>query len=63
MMWQSLLKLRALPDETQVYCGHEYTAANIKFCKTIEPDNADLAAREREVDAACWPPASRRFPR
>jgi hydroxyacylglutathione hydrolase len=49
MMWQSLLKLRALPDDTQVFCGHEYTASNIKFCKTIEPDNADLAAREREV--------------
>src|SRR5437868_719844 len=49
MMWKSLLKLRDLPDDTQVYCGHEYTAANIKFAKTIEPDNADLAAREREV--------------
>jgi hydroxyacylglutathione hydrolase len=48
-MWDSLLKLRALPDDTRVFCGHEYTAANIKFCKTIEPDNADLAAREREV--------------
>jgi hydroxyacylglutathione hydrolase len=49
MMWASLLKLRALPDATQVYCGHEYTAANIRFAKTIEPDNKDLAAREREV--------------
>lgn len=49
MMWQSLLKLRALPDDTRVYCGHEYTAANIRFAKTIEPDNAALAAREREV--------------
>jgi len=49
MMWQSLLKLRALPDDTKVFCGHEYTAANIRFCKTIEPDNPDLAARESEV--------------
>jgi hydroxyacylglutathione hydrolase len=49
MMWQSLLKLRALPDATQVYCGHEYTAANIRFAKTIEPDNKDLAAREQDV--------------
>ena len=49
MMWKSLLKLRALPDATQVFCGHEYTAANIRFAKTIEPDNKDLAAREREV--------------
>jgi len=50
MMWASLLKLRALPDDTQVFCGHEYTAANIRFCKTIEPDNADLIAREKEVE-------------
>ncbi len=49
MMWQSLLKLRALPDATKVYCGHEYTAANIRFAKTIEPDNTDLAAREQDV--------------
>jgi hydroxyacylglutathione hydrolase len=49
MMWQSLLKLRALPDDTQIYCGHEYTLANIRFAKTIEPGNAALAAREQEV--------------
>lgn len=49
MLWQSLLKLRALPDDTRIFCGHEYTAANIRFCKTIEPDNVDLAARESEV--------------
>ena len=40
MMWQSLFKLRALPDDTRVFCGHEYTAANIRFAKTIEPGNA-----------------------
>ncbi|MGZ5829613.1 MAG: hydroxyacylglutathione hydrolase [Xanthobacteraceae bacterium] len=49
MMWQSLLKLRALPDDTQLFCGHEYTAANIRFAKTIEPNNKALAAREQEV--------------
>jgi len=49
MMWQSLLKLRELPDATRVYCGHEYTAANIRFAKTIEPDNRNLAAREQDV--------------
>jgi len=48
-MWQSLLKLRALPDDTHVFCGHEYTAANVRFAKTIEPDNAALKAREQEV--------------
>ena len=63
MMWQSLLKLRALPDDTRVYCGHEYTQANIRFAKTIEPDNKALAAREHEVDAAARRAASRRFPR
>jgi hydroxyacylglutathione hydrolase len=49
MMWKSLLKLRDLPDDTQVYCGHEYTAANIKFAQTIEPDNPALVARAAEV--------------
>jgi len=49
MMWQSLLKLRGLPDDTQFFCGHEYTDANIRFAKTIEPDNKVLAARADEV--------------
>jgi hydroxyacylglutathione hydrolase len=49
MMWDSLLKLRALPDDTRFYCGHEYTAANIRFAKTIEPNNKALAARGAEV--------------
>ena len=49
MMWNSLLKLRALPDDTQFYCGHEYTDANIRFAKTVEPGNKALAARADEV--------------
>jgi hydroxyacylglutathione hydrolase len=49
MMWHSLLKLRALPDDTQFYCGHEYTEANIRFAKTVEPNNKALAARGAEV--------------
>jgi hydroxyacylglutathione hydrolase len=49
MMWNSLLKLRALPDGTRFYCGHEYTDANIRFAKTIEPHNKALAARADEV--------------
>jgi hydroxyacylglutathione hydrolase len=49
MMWTSLLKLRDLPDDTRVYCGHEYTAANIKFAQTIEPNNKALAARAAEA--------------
>ena len=45
-MYASLEKLRALPDATKVYCGHEYTLANIGFAKGVEPGNAALAARE-----------------
>src|SRR5947208_7480154 len=49
MMWDSLLKLRALPDDFKLYCGHEYTAANVKFALTVEPDNAALKARAEQV--------------
>lgn len=48
-MWDSLRRLRALPPETTVWCGHEYTEANGRFAATIEPNNADLAARLVEV--------------
>lgn len=48
-MWRSLVKLRDLPDDTEFYCGHEYTAANIKFARTIEPNNRALAEREAEA--------------
>jgi hydroxyacylglutathione hydrolase len=50
MMWASLTKLMALPDATRVYCGHEYTQSNGRFALTLEPGNAALAARMREVD-------------
>ncbi|WP_299817987.1 hydroxyacylglutathione hydrolase [uncultured Roseibium sp.] len=50
MMWSSLSKLaRKLPDDTVIYCGHEYTEANARFALTIEPENADLKARAQEV--------------
>ena len=39
VMWSSLVKLAALPGETEVYCGHEYTQANARFAVTIEPAN------------------------
>jgi hydroxyacylglutathione hydrolase len=45
VMWSSLVKLAALPGETQLYCGHEYTQANGRFAITIEPDNPLLKAR------------------
>ncbi|MGH6663918.1 MAG: hydroxyacylglutathione hydrolase [Pseudolabrys sp.] len=50
MMWRSLVKLRDLPNDTEIYCGHEYTAANIRFARTIEPNNAALAAREAQAN-------------
>jgi hydroxyacylglutathione hydrolase len=49
MMWNSLLKLRSLPDDFKLYCGHEYTASNVKFALTVDPDNPALKARAEEV--------------
>lgn len=51
-MWQSLSRLRALPDETRVYCAHEYTEANAAFALAVDPENATLAARAEAVRAA-----------
>ena len=51
MMWTSLKKLIALPADTAIYCGHEYTQANIKFALGIEPGNTALQKRAAEVDA------------
>ncbi|MBX9591615.1 MAG: hydroxyacylglutathione hydrolase [Hyphomonadaceae bacterium] len=50
MMWQSLKKLMALPKDTTVYCGHEYTQSNARFALTIEPENAQLQTRAEAVD-------------
>jgi hydroxyacylglutathione hydrolase len=49
MMWDSLKKLRTLPDSTEIYCGHEYTAANIKFALTVDKANPVLTARAAQV--------------
>ncbi|MDH4022120.1 MAG: hydroxyacylglutathione hydrolase [Gammaproteobacteria bacterium] len=48
-MWASLQKLMGLPDDMRVYCAHEYTQSNGRFAVTMEPENAELAARIREV--------------
>jgi hydroxyacylglutathione hydrolase len=50
MMWRSLQKLMALPPETQLYCGHEYTRANARFALTVEPGNEALQARAAEAE-------------
>ena len=44
-MHRSLAKLAALPDETLVYCAHEYTLANLKFAAAVEPGNPDIQNR------------------
>lgn len=49
-MWASLSTLARLPADTRVYCGHEYTQSNGRFALTLEPANADLVARMKEVD-------------
>lgn len=48
-MWASLSKLRALPDDTKVYCGHDYTAANVKFALSLEPANEGLKRKSNTV--------------
>ena len=48
-MWDSLGKLRALPDDTVVYCAHEYTASNAAFALSVDSGNADLVAYADEV--------------
>jgi len=50
-MWNSFTKLMALPDDTALYCGHEYTLANGVFAQKIEPDNEDIQRRREEVKA------------
>jgi hydroxyacylglutathione hydrolase len=50
-MWSSLDRLRRLPEDTRLYCGHEYTVANAKFALSVDPDNPALKARAAEAEA------------
>ena len=50
-MADSLAKLAALPDDTLVYCAHEYTVANLKFAQAVEPGNQGLALRMVDATA------------
>jgi hydroxyacylglutathione hydrolase len=50
-MWASLSKLAALPPETKVYCGHEYTASNGRFAMSVDAANVALTARMDAVNA------------
>lgn len=49
-MYASLQKLAGLPDETLVYCGHEYTLANIRFARVVEPGNQALLELEATTE-------------
>lgn len=62
-MRSSLAKLRALPDDTRVYCGHEYTEKNLTFAAAVEPDNPDIAeqraaARRLRAEGRATPPST-----
>lgn len=50
-MYASLQKIAALPAETQIYCGHEYSLANARFALAIEPENPQLVARVKDIEA------------
>ena len=49
-MFDAFQYYKSLPDDTAVYCGHEYTQANGEFCLTVEPNNEDLKNRMVEVN-------------
>ncbi len=49
MMWNSLQKIMALPKETLIYCGHEYTQSNAAFALSVEPGNTSLQQRDLEI--------------
>lgn len=57
LMYASLQKLAALPDETHVYCGHNYLESNLAFARTVEPENEAILRRLESVRAgeATWP--------
>ena len=50
-MWHSLMKLRELPDDTRVFCGHEYTQENLRFAMNVLGETPALVAKRKEVDS------------
>ena len=54
-MWDSLQALSSLPDSTRLWFGHEYTAGNLRFAATVEPDNREVAARQANLAAVTTP--------
>ena len=51
-MWDSMQKMRALPENTVICSGHEYTTANARFAASLDPDNPDLISRIKRIEAA-----------
>ena len=51
-MWSSLSKLSKLPEDTRVFCAHEYTQSNARFALSVEPENQALQDRSRAIDSA-----------
>jgi hydroxyacylglutathione hydrolase len=49
-MQASLARIKSLPPETQIYCAHEYTQANLRFAAAVEPGNADVAQRTQQAE-------------
>ncbi|AKI03224.1 hydroxyacylglutathione hydrolase [Hoeflea sp. IMCC20628] len=49
-MFGSLARLGAFPDETRVYCGHEYTQSNARFAVTVDPENDELGKRMEDIN-------------
>lgn len=50
-MWETLRRFSTLPDETRVFCGHEYTLSNARFAVTVDPENAALKDRAAQIEA------------
>lgn len=48
-MYQSLQRIKQLPEQTQIYCAHEYTQGNLAFCQWVEPDNPQITERLRAI--------------
>ena len=48
-MYESLTKIKSLPKETKIYCGHEYTLSNSKFCIKNDPDNQNLQKKIKQI--------------
>lgn len=51
MMWTSLSRIKALPENTILYCAHEYTQANARFAESVDPDNEALQTYIAQIDA------------